>query len=228
MLSSLAVLLASSAHAEDMPPLENYKPLPQLFDEKPIQADTAPFLTLLAPPQEKQEKSKSPAPPQKPVKAKKSPPAKVKKASVKKVESARPPGKPSRTQIEDGHLANPNVRDILASIEGVKPAKSNAKGGISLVFVPGETALTLDMKNSLLHDYIPKIKNSTSRVAIQAYAAPGKGGAERVSTARALEIKDFIQATGIDPGRIDVMPPGKRPDAGMADRVDILTVGKKD
>ena len=148
LLSSLAVLLASSAHAEDMPPLENYKPLPQLFDEKPIEADTAPFLTLLAPPQEKQEKSKSPAPPQKPVKAKKSPPA---KASVKKVESARPPGKPSRTQIEDGHLANPNVRDILASIEGVKPAKSNAKGGISLVFVPGEMGQWVSMQEMRQH-----------------------------------------------------------------------------
>lgn len=230
LLPVLVALAAPPSRAEDMPPLENYKPLPQLFDEKPVEPETAPFLTLLAPPVEKKPRSKAPSPPERPVKAKKSPPAKtkIKKASVKKPEPARPTGKPSRTQLDDGHLANPNVRDVLASIEGVKPPKANASGGVSLAFIPGETALTFDMKNALLRDYIPKVKNSTARIAIQAYIASAKNSTERLSNARALETKDFLQATGINPARIDVMPLGNHPNAKMADRVDIVTVSKKD
>lgn len=230
LLPVLAVLAVPPCRAEDMPPLENYKPLPQLFDEKPVEPETVPFLTLLAPPPEQQANSKTPPPPHKPVKAKKLPPAKtkIKKASVRKIEPVRPPGKPSRTQLDDAHLANPNVRDVLASIEGVKPPKANPSGSVSLAFVSGESVLTLDMKNTLLRDYVPKVKNSGARIAIQAYAAPVKNDTERLFTARVLEIKDFLQAAGIDPTRIDVMPLGQRPDAGMADRVDIVTVGKKD
>ncbi len=231
-LSSLAVLLAFSAYAGDMPTLENYRPPAQLFDEPPVEKETAPFLTLLAPPEEQQAKSKQPSLPEKPViptKVKKKAPAKtkIKKAQIAKSEPVKRPGKSSRTQLDDAHLANPNVRDILASIEGVRPPKANSSGGVSLAFVAGETALTFDMKNTLLREYVPKVKNNAARIAIQAYTTPRKG-TERLSTARALEVKDFLHAAGIDPGRIDVMPPSRRPDAGMTDRLDIVTVGGKD
>jgi hypothetical protein len=239
LLPVLAVLTMSPSYAEDMPVLENYKPPPQLFDDPPAEPDTTPFLTWVAPEEEAKPETvaiKAPAPPRKPTSPlrKKSETAKkaaVKKAPVKKPVPVKTAGKRSKTQLDDGQrLANPNVRDILASIEGIKPPKANSSGGVSLAFVSGETALTFDMKNKLLRDYLPRIKSSTARIAIQAYATPDKTGEtsdRRISLARALEIKGFLEAAGIDPGRIDVMPLGNQPDAKAADRVDIVTVSAK-
>ncbi len=234
LLSCLAVFPAYPSYAEDMPPLEDYQPPPFMFDEaQPAAAASMPFLTLIEP-GKKNEAKTSPLPPGKPLKpvlkktSGKKIPVPAKTAVARPFSPPQKTGVKSKTQLEDGRrLVTPSVRDVLASIEGVKPSETASADKISLNFLPGESALTLDMKNILLRDFLPGLKDDQKlRAQIYAHAPAGSNTGEtearRLSLSRGLEVRDFLLAAGIDASRIDVMPLGNREELAPTDRVDIL------
>ncbi len=241
LLLSLAVLFAHSAVAEDLPELENYKPPQGLFDieEAPAEPAPSPFLTTIEPakktePKAKPKPPKKPATPVKTVK-KKTSASPVKKTGVKKPVVAAVPVEPvtkAPLQIETERLVHPTARDVLENIEGIKSTESTGKGKFSLLFMPGETVLTFDMKNKLLSNYVPSVKKQPKqKLAVQAYASPGKDGetgARRLSLARALEVRDFLVGAGIEESRINVMPLGNQTESQLSDRVDIVPLKSAD
>lgn len=239
LLPATAVMSACLAQAEELEPFNDYTPPPLLFDDPGAKVEEKPagFLTAIEP---EKEPDKSPPPVKKPTA-----PEKAKSSVKKKTKTASPkaPAKPTVKKLTaapveaversgplEGNLVNPNARDILASIEGVKPPKGDGKGKVSLSYLPGETSLTLDMKNILLTNSLPAIrKQKNSRIEIHAYALPGKKGtveAKRVSLARALETRDFLVAAGVDAARINIMPLGDTGENAGADRVDVLVAKK--
>lgn len=162
------------------------------------------------------------------------PPAKTKVA-------VKPVGKPQKpkisktvpTKIEANDLVETTAEDILASIEGKKRPKKAEKTPlgkplppVSMNYAPGETVLTLNMKKELLNVSIPAYReNPKARLEIRAYSSVGElgeTGARRISLARALEMRDFLIASGIDPSRIDVRPLGNAGASGEADKVEIV------
>ncbi|MCE7886120.1 MAG: hypothetical protein DYH13_01255 [Alphaproteobacteria bacterium PRO2] len=236
LLSLMAVMLACPVQAEELEPFNDYTPPPLLFGRQylrkaPEEDKKSGFLTAIEPEEEKPKAAssvvKKPAPPEKPkstVKKKSqiaTPKAPAKKAPI------RPVGKAT---LAEGQLVKPDARDILASIEGVKPPQGDGKGKVSLSYLPGETTLTVNMKNILLTNSLPALrKQKNSRIEIHAYAVPGKAGtvaAKRVSLARALETRDFLIAAGVDAARINIMPLGDAGENAGADRVDVLVTGK--
>jgi hypothetical protein len=235
------------------PPAQLFDAKPVKVENAEAPPMDAPMLTAVTPEAEKTEDA-PPTPPKKP-----KPPAKLKKKEPQTASNGlirrpankpveiftanQPPkvktppkpivtevARPSKTQLEDGgHLANPNVKDVLASIEGVKAPAQTGSNKISLTFLPGETVLTLDMKNTLLQDYMPQAMDANKRVEILAFASPdksGESGSRRISLARAQETRDFLTAAGVDPKRIDIMPLGNDGKNPGSDRVDILTVSR--
>jgi hypothetical protein len=235
LLSFVAVMLACPVQAEELEPFNDYTPPPLLFGRQymrkaPAEDKQSGFLTAIEP-EEQPEKTVSPI-------KKPAPPVKAKSTIKKKMQVATPkaPGKKApirpagKVTLAEGQLVKPDARDILASIEGVKPPQGDGKGKVSLSYLPGETALTVNMKNILLTNSLPILKKQkNSRIEIHAYEVPGKAGtaaAKRVSLGRALEARDFLTAAGVDPARISIMPLGDTGENAGADRVDVLVTGK--
>jgi outer membrane protein OmpA-like peptidoglycan-associated protein len=235
-LPVLAVLIACPAFGEDLEPFGDYQPPPQLFEEQQPTADNSipGFLTAIegAEPEKPDPGPKAPSKPVAPKPSKKidriiaSKPNKPKATAPLKAVSMDKPKVKSKTHLESGErLVNPTARDILASIEGVTSAKSKGDR-TTLAFIHGESRLTLDMKNDLLRNHIPKLKqNRESGVEIQAYTPAenaADANAQRVSLARAIEVQDFLQAAGVDSSRISVMPLANQRDSASANRVDLV------
>lgn len=235
LLSLMTVMLACPAQAEELEPFVGYTPPPLLFDKFykgkiPEEEKKSGFLTIIEP-EEEAEKTEPPV-------KKPTPPVKAKSTVKKKTQIARPkapakkaPIRPTgKSTLAEGQLVKPDARDILASIEGIKPPQGDGKGKVSLSYLPGETGLTVNMKNILLTDCLPAIrKQKNSRIEIHAYAVPGGAGtvaAKRVALARALETRDFLAAAGVDAARINIMPLGDTGINAGADRVDVLVVRK--
>lgn len=235
LLSFMAVMLACPVQAEELEPFNDYTPPPLLFGRQymrkaPEEEKKSGFLTAVEPEEEEQKavpRIKKPASPEKPKITVKKKPQIVSPKTPAKKEPIRPGGK---VTLAEGQLIKPDARDILASIEGVKPPQGDGKGKVSLSYLPGETALTVNMKNILLTNSLPVLKKQkNSRIEIHAYAVPGKAGtaaAKRVSLGRALEARDFLTAAGVDPARISIMPLGDTGENAGADRVDVLVTGK--
>ncbi len=233
LLFSAAALLAYAAQAEDLQPFENYEPPPLLFDDQPAANGHAPgFLTAIEPdaPPVKAKPQEKPKPPAKAAtsvkkKAKATKTKQAAKPAKKAIPLPLPPSKQA-TSLDGKRLVTPSARDILASIEGVKPVEAERSGKVSLPFLPGETSLSIDMKNALLGGTLPAIKRQkTAKALIMAYAT-GRDAAisKRLSMARALETREFLTAAGVDPARIDVRPfPGTKTGQN-GDRVDVLIV----
>lgn len=235
LLSLMAVMLACPAQAEELEPFNDYTPPPLLFGRQymrnaPQEDKKSGFLTTI---EAEQEEAKAAPPVKKPT-----PPVKAKSTVQKKAQIAKPkapekkaPIRPAgKATLAEGQLLKPDARDILASIEGVKPPKGDGKGKVSLSYLPGETGLTMNMKNILLTDCLPAIrKQKNSRIEIHAYAVPGGAGvvaAKRVSLARALETRDFLTAAGVNASRINIMPLGDTGENAGADRVDVIVARK--
>lgn len=232
LLFSAMVLFVQPVQAEELQPFDDYEPPPLLFDDAPVETRAAGFLTAIEP-DEAPVKVKPPEKPKPPAKAatpvkKKSKPAKTKQAAkpVKKaILFPLPPGKQA-TSLDGQRLVTPNARDILASIEGIKSVEAERSGKVSLPFLPGETSLTVDMKNALLGGTLPAMKRQkTAKALVMAYAT-GRDSAisRRLSMARAQETREFLTAAGVDAKRIDVRPfPGTKTGPN-SDRVDVLIV----
>jgi hypothetical protein len=236
LLSLMAVMLACPAQAEELEPFVGYTPPPLLFDKfykgKIPEGDKkSGFLTTIEPEEEEQKTAPPVKKPTPPVKAKSTVKKKTQIAKPKAPEKKAPIRPTGKATLAEGQLLKPDARDILASIEGVKPPKGDGKGKVSLSYLPGETGLTVNMKNILLTDCLPTIrKQKNSRIEIHAYAVPGGAGAavaaKRVSLARALETRDFLTAAGVDAARINIMPLGDKGENAGADRVDVVVVRK--
>ncbi|MBP7722707.1 MAG: hypothetical protein KA155_09250 [Alphaproteobacteria bacterium] len=235
LLSLMAVILACPVQAEELEPFNDYTPPPLLFGRQymrntPQEDKKSGFLTTIEPEQEEAKTApavKKPTPPAKPMSTVK------KKALISKpkVPEKKAPIRPTgKATLAEGQLLKPDARDILASIEGVKPPQGDGKGKVSLSYLPGETSLTMNMKNILLTDCLPVIrKHKNSRIEIHAYAVPGGAGvvaAKRVSLARALETRDFLTAAGVNASRINIMPLGDIDENVGADRVDVVVARK--
>lgn len=74
--------------------------------------------------------------------------------------------------------------------------------------------------------YIPQINaKPNARLGLYAYASAEQRGerkARRLSLSRALELRSFLVAEGVDPARIDIFPLGHLSKDGFADRVDLI------
>lgn len=234
MLSLMAVILACPVQAEELEPFNDYTPPPLLFGRQymrnaPQEDKKSGFLTTIEP-EEEQKAAPAVKKPTPPVKAKSTVKKKTQIAKPKAPEKKAPIRPAGKATLAEGQLLKPDARDILASIEGVKPPKGDGKGKVSLSYLPGETGLTMNMKNILLTDCLPIIrKYKNSRIEIHAYAVPGGAGvvaAKRVSLARALETRDFLTAAGINASRINIMPLGDIGENAGADRVDVVVARK--
>ncbi|MGB4106742.1 MAG: hypothetical protein WBK55_02975 [Alphaproteobacteria bacterium] len=240
LLFSATALLAYAAQAEELQPFNDYEPPPLLFDESGTAVDNrAPgFLTAIEPddreeapvkakpPQKPKPPAKATAPVKKKGQAKLSSPKKPKTTLAKKaIPLPLPPSRQS-TSLEGNRLVTPSARDVLASIEGIKPVQAQENGKVSLPFLAGETALTIDMKNALLGGTLPAIKRQkTAKAVIRAYAT-GRDAAisKRLSLARAHETREFLTAAGVDAARIDIWPFLGAQNGKDGDRVDVLII----
>ena len=239
----MGLIIVFPAYGETLEPFDDYNPPPLLFDTPPLSRESeSGFLTAIEHPPKSGQVPLPPKKPQPPARAekwaKKSPhnPQIPRPASPKSVEwRVSPiPGKKSSSELVEGQsLVNPSTQDVLASIEGIKPVENIRGEKVSLPFVVGETSLTLNMKNILLEKSLPAIKKAIkSSIEIRTYATPGKSGnvntALQLSLARALEIRDFLTAAGVNPARINIMPFGNQAAVPPSDRVDVIIVkGRK-
>lgn len=97
---------------------------------------------------------------------------------------------------------------------------------ISLAFPKGLEKLDGEVRQSLEGRVLPLLKDNPGwRLQIQAFASPTDNGptsARRVSLSRALEVRTWLMAQGIEPQRMDVRALGMETDRDPADRVDLV------
>lgn len=87
-----------------------------------------------------------------------------------------------------------------------------------------------DAAEARLKSFADRFRSQSGRVMLRAYA--GAIGdvtmnARRTSLKRALAVREFLLAQGIDAERLDVQALGGAHDAGPRDRVDIIQAGRQ-
>lgn len=99
-------------------------------------------------------------------------------------------------------------------------------GVLTLRFAHGQVFLVDEMNSTLSQRLLTRFKNTPSaRIAIYAYAqsdSDGQDNARRLSFARALQVRDFLLAQGLEKRDILLYPLGNHSDGGAVERVDIL------
>lgn len=99
---------------------------------------------------------------------------------------------------------------------------------ISMPFPPEESKLDFQMQKTLERQILAVMKNNPERrLQIQAFAAGNEedgiaAGARRMSLSRALAVREYLMAGGIDSRRIDVRALGARTKRTPVDRVDLV------
>lgn len=112
--------------------------------------------------------------------------------------------------------------------DGTAASDTQDRKFISMPFPPAESQLDFQMQKTLDRQILAVMKNNPERrLQIQAFAA-GDGedgiaaGARRVSLSRALAVREYLMAGGIDSRRIDVRALGAKTKRTPADRVDLV------
>jgi outer membrane protein OmpA-like peptidoglycan-associated protein len=151
----------------------------------------------------------------------------------------RPGSLPPRDQAMPGApLAAP---DAASTTEPLSPATVGEPkfGAVPLgppeaaleriAFEPDEVTLSAPVE-ARLKEFSDRFKAEAGRVALKAYAGDiGDAGmnARRTALKRALAVREFLLAQGIEAERIDVQALGGVRDAGPHDRVDIIQQGRQ-
>jgi outer membrane protein OmpA-like peptidoglycan-associated protein len=98
-----------------------------------------------------------------------------------------------------------------------------------IAFDPDEVTLGAAAQ-ARLQTFADRFKTQSGRIALRAYAgeiADVGMNARRTALKRALSVREFLLAQGIDAERIDVQALGGVRDAGPHDRVDIIQSGRQ-
>lgn len=125
-------------------------------------------------------------------------------------------------EVEKVALAAPSSPVLPAPV--ASSSRTESKVVLDFTGVSG-SELQQGQKDKLANTIIAHLRDSVQRVLIIAYAASTDGtesSARRLSLARALSVRDFLIASSIDSGRIDVRAMANKTDSVPVDRVDIV------
>ncbi len=156
---------------------------------------------------------------------------------VDAVPLVRPSGMPPRAAtMPDDQPAAPDTSDTPLSATtaddfklGATPLPAPEAALERIPFDIDEVTLG-DAAETRLKSFADRFKSQSGRVMLRAYA--GAIGdvtmnARRTSLKRALAVREFLLAQGIDAERLDVQALGGAHDAGPRDRVDIIQAGRQ-
>lgn len=168
----------------------------------------------------------------------------IEQAALKQEKNTRavPPPQPPSGRPEPPPVPRPpqersNSSDKAASADdmagdGSEQTTPPEKDFISMPFPSSDsTKLDLRMKDILDRQVIAAMKNNPDRrLQIQAFAAGDEddgiaAAARRLSLSRALAVREYLMAGGIDSRRIDVRALGAQTKRTPADRVDFVFFG---
>ncbi len=145
---------------------------------------------------------------------------------------------PASLELEVNQLVKPTAKDVLASINntaapapGKQPittsyAQPQVQRKISLVFTPDETILTKDMKLAMLKNIVDPVRGTQGPwLQIYTYSSLIRSDEKmgrRISLVRAVAVRDFLEAAGVENAKIDIRPSETSHDSSMPDRVDVV------
>ena len=107
-----------------------------------------------------------------------------------------------------------------------KPSEIKGLKIVSIAYMDEEVALNNNVQSALISTYIPRLKAQKSyRIGLYSYSSiinRSEKQARAISLERAIALKDFLIAQGIDKKRIDIFPAGKSDVASFSDWIDII------
>jgi outer membrane protein OmpA-like peptidoglycan-associated protein len=97
---------------------------------------------------------------------------------------------------------------------------------LSVPFMPGDEKATPEIISRLESEVIPLLQQNPGwRIQIQAFSSPDnevRSSARRTALSRALSVREYLMAKGIEAPRMDIRALGMETDRDPLDRIDLV------
>lgn len=181
-------------------------------------------------------KSIAPAPRKiEPIPAPSYPPPRQSNVKEVKAEDIAPPVQTNAVQTQKAsqsqgqntaHIVQQKTSGNSSDARAPKPSEIKGLKIVSIAYMDEEIVLNDNVQSALVSTYIPRLKAQKSyRIGLYSYSSVinrSDKQARAISLERAIALKDFLVASGIDKRRIDIFPAGKSEQASFSDWIDII------